>query len=343
MRKSLVVTLPAVLGLALSAIGTSAATGSPSRASRPQMLAALEGVPQFGHVFLLLGENTSLSEVNPHNTPYLVGQLKPRAAWLTNYKALVDGSLADYMAMTSGQFQPCDVNDAFPYNPNTDKPTCAQSVNNLFHQLDKAGVSWTEWNESMPNPCAFYDSGTAWAKDIYTTHHNPAVYYTDIEGGRYKEDFNKAPNAECIRKVVATGTTGPNDMSWFNNALASGQVPRFNMVIPNDCEQGHDPCGTANQFGQFDSFLRREVPQIEASPAFGRNGLIVITYDEWGDATPNNHRVAFVVLGPHVRPGNYGGRFNHYGLLRSLEDGFGVPHHLQRAAGAQPISQIWRG
>jgi hypothetical protein len=246
--------------------------------------------------------------------------------------------------MTSGQFRRCDVNDAFPYNPNTSRPTCAQSVNNLFHQLEAAGVSWTEWNESMPNPCAFFDSGTNWARDVYTTHHNPAVYYDDIEGARYFEDYAKAPKAECIRKVVATGSTGPDDLSRFNAALARGRVPRFNMVIPNDCQNGHDPCGTSDPFGQFDAFLRREVPKIEASPAFGPDGLIVITYDEWGDATPKNHRVAFAALGPQVRPGIYrGGPFSHYSLLRTLEDGFGVRQHLRRAAQARPVSQIWKG
>lgn len=343
MRRSMVITVAVLLGLGLGAVSmSSAAAGSPGRAAGQQVApAGLDRVPRFGHVFLLIGENTSLSQDNPRNTPYLVGRLKPQAAWLTSYFAVGNGSLADYIAMTSGQFRQCDVNDDFPYNPNTNKPTCAQSVNNLFHQLDTAHVSWTEWNESMPNPCAFFDSGTDWAGDVYTTHHDPAVYYTDVEGGRYVEDFNKAPKAECIHRVIATGSTGPNDMSRFNAALASGHVSRFNMVIPNDCQNGHDPCGTRDPFGQFDAFLRREVPQIEASPAFRANGLILITYDEWGDATPKDHRVAFAALGPQVRPGVYGGTFSHYSLLRTLEDGFGIRQHLRDAAQARPISQIW--
>jgi hypothetical protein len=294
-------------------------------------------------VFLLIGENTSLSAVNPRKTPYLARTLKPHAAWLTDYQALHSGSLSDYIGMTSGQFQRCDVNDAFPYNPNTGKPTCAQRIGNLFHQLDVKGVSWTEWNESMPNPCAFFDTGTDWARDIYTTHHNPAVYYEGIEGGRYSENFGAAPNAECLRHVIATGTSGPNDMSAFNAALASGHVSRFNMIIPNGCQDGHDGCGTRDLPGQFDAFLRQEVPRIEASPAFGRNGLILITYDEWGDATPNDHRVAFLAVGPQVHPGVYaGGPFTHYSLLRTLEDGYRLRGHLLAAATARPISQIWQ-
>jgi hypothetical protein len=344
MRRSLVIMVAVALGIGLGAVGMSAAAaGAPGRAAghgRQAGPAGVDGVPRFGHVFLLIGENTSLSNDTPRNTPYLAGQLKPRAAWLTGYRALVDGSLANYIGMTSGQFRRCEVNNDLPYNLNTNKPTCHERINNLFHQLDAAGISWTEWNESMPNPCAFFDTGTSWWKDVYSTHHNPAVYYDDIEGARYFEDFNKAPNAECIHKVVATGTTGPNDMSAFNAALARGQVARFNMVIPNDCQNGHDPCGTANPFGQFDAFLRTEVPKIEASPAFGANGLILITYDEW--STPRDRRVAFVAAGPQVRPGIYSGAFNHYSLLRTLEDGFGLRQHLRNAATARPISQIWK-
>jgi hypothetical protein len=124
----------------------------------------------------------------------------------------------------------------------------------------------------MPNPCAFFDTGVNWYKGVYTTHHNPAVYYDDVEGARYNEAFRHAPKRECIRRVVATGSTRPNDMSTFNSALATGHVSRFNMVIPNDCENGHDRCRTKDQFGQFDAFLRREVPKVEASPAFGKMG-----------------------------------------------------------------------
>lgn len=210
--------------------------------------------------------------------------LKPQAAWLTDYVAVTNtGSLADYIAMTSGHFKRCEGNDDLPYHLNSGNLLCHERVDNLFHQLDRAHLSWTEWNESMPNPCAFFDTGVNWYKGVYTTHHNPAVYYDDVEGARYNEAFRHAPKRECIRRVVATGSTRPNDMSTFNSALATGHVSRFNMVIPNDCENGHDRCRTKDQFGQFDAFLRREVPKVEASPAFGKNGLILITYDEWSD------------------------------------------------------------
>ena len=337
MRRLVVASVVALTGLGLVVAGIGAA------AARRHRVRRLDGVPSFGHVFLLIGENTSLSQDTARNTPYLVLNLKRRGAWLTNYFAVHGGSLADYIAMTSGHFTKCEVNDDLPYHLNTGKLFCHEPINNLFHQLDSAHVSWLEWNESMPNACAFFDTGTDWARNVYSTHHNPAVYYDDVEGAVYNEAFNRRPNSECLHRVIATGTSGPNDMSAFNTALAKGRVARFNMVIPNDCQQGHDPCG-GNRVHQFDAFLAQEVPKIEASPAFGSNGLILITYDEWGDGTPHNHHVAFLALGPQVKPGVYStdGPYTHYSLLRTLEDGFGISQHLLNAARAEPISQIWK-
>src|SRR5262249_2989804 len=85
-------------------------TGPPPAAAAP-----LEGVPAFGHVFLIVGENASVSEITPRHAPYITGTLRPGGAWLTRYFALADGSLADYAAMVSGQFVRCERNNDFSF------------------------------------------------------------------------------------------------------------------------------------------------------------------------------------------------------------------------------------
>ena len=222
--------------------------------------------------------------------------------------------------MTSGQNIKCERNDSNPVNPNTDKAICHQKTDNIFHQLQQGQVSWTDWQESMPHPCAFYDDGADWAGDVYGAHHNPAIYYDDIEGDRYVEDFNKAPNPVCLHHVVPMGTTASekNNTSRFDRELRRGTVPRFKApvrrrpstprsqrlhttrsqsssrrteravpapyIVPNDCENGHDPCNgpsTVHQtVGQFDSFVKREVTKILASPAWNATSVINITWDE---------------------------------------------------------------
>jgi hypothetical protein len=300
-----------------------------------------EGVPALGHVFAIVGENTSLSQITPGHAPYLSSVLKPRAAWLTRYFALTDGSLGDYVGMTSGQFIRCEKNNDFPFT-NGDVPgqhACHQHVDNLFHQLDLRRIPWQEWNESAANPCDMFDHGATWSKNTYSAHHNPALYFDDIQAHHSSEDI--IPSPECRQKVLAAGTTDPNDMSTFNSALAAGQVARFNLIIPNDCENGHDPCGTHDAVRQFDDFLSREVPLVEASPAFGSDGTIIVTWDEGADRDPKH--VLLAVIGSHVNPGVYGKRrYTHYSLLRTLEDGYGISRHLARARHARPISGIWK-
>jgi len=309
----------------------------------PAAAAPLDGVPAFGHVFLIVGENASSSEVTPQHAPYITLTLRPQGVWLTRYFALTDGSLGDYAAMVSGQFVRCERDNDFSFT-NGDVPgqrACHQSVDNLFHQLDLRDISWQEWTESAANPCDMFDHGATWAHNLFSAHHSPALYFDDIQAHHSSEDV--VPSLECRQKVLPTGGTGANDMSAFDTALQTGNVARFDMVIPNDCENGHDRCATHDAVHQFDDFVAREVPKIQASPAFSTDGLIVVVWDEGADPPRDPLHVGAALIGPHVKPGTtLSRRLTHYSLLRTLEDGFGIPRHLAHAARAPAISSIWR-
>jgi phosphatidylinositol-3-phosphatase len=324
----------------LALVPLMAMLNAPARAT-----AALEGVPAFGHVFVIIGENTSLSDLNKTNAPFQLGTVMPNSAWLTNYWAASHYSTSNYVAMTSGQYISCEQADAAP-------ASCNQDVPNLFRQLDRAGVSWQEWNESMPGPCYLPNAGSDKTLNKYRVKHNPAAYYANIEGAGGVWSAT-TPSAECINKVISTGGTGPNDTSVMDAALATGKVGRFNFIVPNECEDGHDNCAPiGNNIAQFDAFLAREVPKIEASPAFGTNGIIVIVYDEGQGGSPNyadkqppgfgGGNVLLAVMGPLVHPAVYPALHNHYGLLRTLEDGFGISHHVAGAGTASVINEIWK-
>ena len=105
----------------------------------------LEGVPHFGHVFLIVGENTTYSHLNATRAPYLFGNLRPRSAWFTNYRAATHWSQANYIALTSGQFNHCQQQD---YGAQ-----CHQDVNNIYHQLDVKGLTWKTWLEGGTARC----------------------------------------------------------------------------------------------------------------------------------------------------------------------------------------------
>ncbi len=111
----------------------------------------------------------------------------------------------------------------------------------------------------------------------YYVRHNPAAYYTYLVTG------GTTTTTECKQRVISTSTgtgsnVGANDISVFNAALSSGNVPRFNYVVPNGCEDDHDagcPTNGENKITNFDSFLSREIPLIKSSSAYGSNHCTV--------------------------------------------------------------------
>ncbi len=114
--------------------------------------------------------------------------------------------------------------------------------------------------------------------------------------------------------------------------------------------RGIDASECSDRAGEFDDILAREVPKIEASPAFGRNGVIVVVYDEderaGGLAAKNGFgeggHVVCAILSPVAVPGSYGGTFYHYSLLRTIEDGLGLTAHVGYANDVTAINTIWR-
>ncbi|MFZ0323810.1 MAG: alkaline phosphatase family protein [Actinomycetes bacterium] len=296
-------------------------------------------VPPLDNVFVIVGENTSLSQLDAKDAPYELGTVRTHSAWFSDYWGISHYSTSNYVAMTSGQFLPCHQADEKP-------ATCNQDVPNLFGELTSARISWKAWNESMPGGCYLVNSGENRFGNSYRVKHNPAAYYEDIVG----PDFSGTRgNTFCRNHVVSMGGTTPNDKSRFETDLATGSVPRFNYVVPNMCEDGHDNCKpTGNPILQFDSFLAREIPKIEASPAWTTNSVIVVVYDEGQDGGPGKAvkfaggNVPFAVIGKTlVDNGTYGQTMNHYNLLRTLEEGFGLPSHAGAAADVPNLGDIW--
>lgn len=133
----------------------------------------------------------------------------------------------------------------------------------------------------------------------------------------------------------------------------AAQAPAFSWITPSLCDDGHDiPCVTGQPGGltQIDVFLARWVPLIMASPAYKAGGLILITFDEGttsraccgetsgfsaahpntvepGLTGPGGGDVGLVALSPYIKPGTVSTvNYNHYSMLRTIEDIFGLPH-----------------
>jgi hypothetical protein len=143
----------------------------------------------------------------------------------------------------------------------------------------------------------------------------------------------------------AAGNYGRKHAPWvhFSNLPATGNLP-FSMfpkydalptvsfVVPDIDDDMHD-----GSIEEGDAWLAHHVTPLVAW-AKTHDTLIVLTWDEGYDPT-NSIPTAFI--GPMVNPGRYAARIDHYNVLRTLEDMYGLPH-TGRAGSVAPIADCWR-
>jgi len=108
-----------------------------------------------------------------------------------------------------------------------------------------------------------------------------------------------------------------------------GIMPTVMFLTPNICDDMHD-CSVAHG----DAWLASNVPQILAYDAL-HNGLLILTWDE-DDHYSGNH-VATIFVGPMVTAGTFSQSIDHYSVLRTITDNYGLPV-LNSTSG---ISGVW--
>jgi acid phosphatase len=172
---------------------------------------------------------------------------------------------------------------------------------NLAGQLRAAGRSFTGFSEGLP-AAGFTGCGAG----EYARKHNPWV------------DFPALP-ASVNQPLSAL----PSDLA---------QLPTVAFVVPDLCSDMHS-CPVATG----DAWARAHLSGYVAW-ARTHDSLLVVTFDE-DEGTAANHIPTFLV-GPMVRPGTSGQRIDHYALLRTLEDMYGLAP-LGSAATAAPLTGIW--
>jgi hypothetical protein len=150
------------------------------------------------------------------------------------------------------------------------------------------------------------------------------------------------------------------DFKQLDADLASGRLPAFALIVPNQCNEMHGLRGfnipADCDYGDTEGLIRRGdrftgelVKKIQATPAWrsAENVAIVITFDEGFGSNrdgccgvtpkaPSNFGGGHI---PTLVLTNHGPRgvkdatpYNHYSLLRTIEDAFGIEEHLGHAA-----------
>ena len=165
----------------------------------------------------------------------------------------------------------------------------------------------------------------------YQRKHNPFVSYSRI-----------AENPARMENVVSA--------SQLSADLASGSLAEFSWYTPNMHNCGHDLFpwqtpegdGRAQRVQNSADFLQRLLGDDPVA-RFPAKTLIVVTYDEsWPYSGP--WFIYTVLMGDMIPPGSWSGQpSNHYDLLRTIEDNFGLGTLERHDAAAEPLRFLWRG
>ncbi len=292
--------------------------------------------------------------------PYLSQDLVAKGVLLQQYFAIGHVSLDNYIAEVSGQGPSKQTQlDCFTYTDFVSTGTgdlgqalgdgCVypKSVKTIADQVAAKKLTWKGYMEDMSSPCLhptlgekdpYVAAGASNPSSAYATRHNPFVYFHSI-----------VDSPTCEKNVVP--------LTAFETDLASVKTtPNYSMITPNLCNDGHDstcPDGSPGGLVSSNTWLQTWVPKILASPAFKKDGLLVVTFDEAeavgdsADATtccdtptypnvesassvkpgPGGGRIGAVLISPFIKPGSTSATpYNHFALLCSLEDLYGVKH-----------------
>ncbi len=327
----------------------------------------VSAAPPVRHVFILMLENQSFGVTFGKNSPapYLANTLTAQGALLDHYYGIGHFSLDNYLALISGQAPNAETQADCPTvsefrlsQPNLDANGQAlgsgclypSMVKTVADQLEVAKLTWRGYMEDMGKnpareratcghmpPGAVERTGRATAQDKYAAKHNPFVYFHSIIDDQ----------ARCDAHVV-------NLDALTADLRRIESTPNYSFITPNLCNDGHDAhCvdGGLGGFQAIDAFLRKWVPRVTSSPAFKKDGLLIITFDEsdsaGADASaaccgeqglpgssqlagmngPGGGRIGAVLLSPFIKPGTVSSApYNHYSTLRYVEDNFGLPH-----------------
>jgi hypothetical protein len=236
-------------------------------------------------------------------------------------------------------------------------------VSTIANQLTSHKLTWKAYEQDMGNlvsrdhtvstpngpACGHPKVGavdltdsTSPKNDSYATRHDPFMYFKSIIGKPSYCDahvLSLKPLAHDLKKISTT--------------------PNYSFITPNTCADAHDnPCqdGTKGGLPRANTFLKTWIPRIMNSPAYTENGMIVINFDESGSDDhaaaccgevdslgysdpshpdmnepglygPGGGRVGAIVLSKFVKPDTKSTvPYNHYSLLKSIEDIFGLSH-----------------
>ncbi len=289
------------------------------------------------HVFVITlsspGYEASFGEDS--KMPYLSETLRPKGELLSNYSLIDDEAVPNYIAAVSGQppnpltRAGCAAYRQFPASAKVNSKGLVEGSGCIYpaeamtiaDQLSIASFSWHAYVGAMadqfgPGNCVHPDLNEVRKPGPggYQVQRNPFIYF---------------------RSLLDLGDCALNDVpldQLTKDTRKATTTPNYSFISPDLCDvgvAGQCPVGEPDGPAAADAFLSRWVPKITKTPAFRKDGLLVIAF---GDADPpagtaDPRRVGALLLSPFVSTNTTSAApLGPYSLLRTIEDLFGLEH-----------------
>jgi phospholipase C len=351
--------LKAAAGAVVAALAGLASAIAPGVSGASNANAA---IPHYQHIVEIMMENTSFDAIIGNANAPQINALADTYGLATDYFGVTHPSEPNYVANIGGSFFGIQDDNQFYCTPamaTTDSHCTGTTVNhtvsapNLAAQLDAAGMNWRGYFQSLPpvpstglittgpnanGPYTYkYPNNTV---ALYASKHNPFVNFTSTQG----QIQNMVPDTQLA------------------SDLMNGDLANFSLVVPDQCHDMHGTgtCEDTNGLiATGDTYVGNTVSEIMASKTWqqGRNA-IVVTWDENDSsdaglpgtgccgADPGGGKIATIVITNKANhyPIQDATPYNHYSLLLSYEEAFGLPciaNACDAADGVQAMTPLF--
>lgn len=362
-----------ILSLSLSAIGCSAkrqnsAIGESGQSSIPSTKTSAiflnptaedKAFPKYKHIFVIIEENKAYDQIIGSPNAPIINQLGKTYGLASNFYGEVHPSEANYVAMLGGSTFGIHDDDAYYCQSGSSDRFCGSarrsnyanhtlSARSLLNQLEEKGLTWKGYFEDIPAPGSKAVVSPDLAHARYASKHNGFINFKGVQDD---------PNLPS--KMVG--------LDQLASDLQSNHAPNYSQIVLNQCHEMHglsECSGTQQLIRTGDTMIGRLVQQITHSSlwSLSDNSAIVITWDEDNGSSsgsqgccgydPNSSanfgggHIATIVITNHGSRGVVDNTsYNHYSLLRTTEDAFGIYEYLNEAGnadqGVKPMTRLF--
>jgi phospholipase C len=244
------------------------------------------------------------------NADYDTARAQPFLARLAREGALLRQSFAvahpsqpNYLALTAGTTHGVDSNTPVTLD-----------IPHVGDLLEVEGRAWKVYAEGYPGQCFLGPRSGA-----YVRRHVPFLSFKSVQGHP----------ARCARIVDATELAAD---------IRDGTLPDYALYVPDVRHDGHDTGVRA-----ADEWLSETFGPLLRDPRLTESMVFMVTFDEGRRGWWGRNRVYTVVYGDRVIPGSVSDtRYDHYSLLRTIEELLGLGTLGQEDAKASPITGVWK-